>query len=185
LARLCRPGPGPRVAASEEKVVSDDKYNYDAHRAHLSDSDSGANSAQGLGSDYHLNVQLEGNWPGISPDPNKQRFDVENMRKAAGKIDELISALTGTGSGTPASIQQHGAPSYGPDTWAAANYLKTASSQMAGTVGKYAQDMVTNLSAAAQAIRSAADAYDKAEGANQQSGQNQQSSLSNQPSSFS
>jgi len=164
--------------------VSDDTYDYNAHRAQLSNSDSSQNSAQGI--NYHLDVQLKKDWPGLSPDPNKQKFDVDKMRQAADRIDNLITSINGTGSGTPQSIQQHGAPSFGPDTWAAAGYLKTAVGQMAATVGKYSQDLVTNLQAASQAIRSAADAYDGTEHTNTQSGQNQQASLTNttQPSSI-
>jgi hypothetical protein len=164
--------------------VSDDRYDYNAHRAHLSDSDSAQNSAQGI--NYHLDVQLQKDWPGLSPDPNKQRFDVHKMRQAAGQIDHLIRVLTGGGSGTPQSIQQHGAPSFGPDTWAAASYLKTAAQEMAGTVGKYSQDLIDNLRAASEAITAAANGYDGTEHANVQSGQNQQASLDNtaQPSSI-
>jgi hypothetical protein len=164
--------------------VSDDRYDYNAHRAHLSDSDSSQNSAQGI--NYHLDVQLQKDWPGLSPDPNKQKFDVDKMRQAAGQIDHLIRVLTGGGSGTPQSIQQHGAPSFGPDTWAAATYLKTAAQEMASTVGKYSQDLIDNLRAASQAITAAADGYGGAEHANVQSGQNQQASLDNtaQPSSI-
>jgi len=164
--------------------VSDDRYDYNAHRAHLSGSDSGQNSAEGI--NYHLDVQLQKDWPGLDPDPKKQKFDVQKMRQAADRIDGLISGLTGGGSGTPQAIQQHGSPSFGPDTWAAASYLKTASQEMASTVGKYSQDLITNLQAASQAIRTAADGYDGTEHANVQSGQNQQASLDNtsQPSSI-
>jgi cytochrome c556 len=160
-----------------------DTYNYDAHRAHLSGSDSSQNSAQGI--NYHLDVQVQKDWPGLSPDPNKQRFDVEKMRQAARKIDELISVLDGGGSGTAQSVQRSGAPSFGPESWAAATYLKTAAEQMAGAVGKYTTDLIANLRAASQAIRSAADAYDKTEGANEQTGRNQQAGASQQPSSIS
>lgn len=166
--------------------MSDDTYDYNKHRAQLSDSDSSQNSAQGI--DYHLDVRLksEQDWPGLNPDPNKQKFDVDKMRKAAGRIDDLISALTGNTSGTPQSIQQHGAPSFGPDTWAAASYLKTAAQQMAGAVGKYTQDLIANLQAAKGAIETAADGYDGTEHANVQSGQNQQANLqgTSQPSSI-
>ena len=158
-----------------------DKYNYDAHRVHLSDSNSSQNNAQGIG--YHLDIELQGNWPGADVDPNKQRFDVHKMRDLANKIDDLVGFLSGNGSGTPQSIQQRGAPSFGPDTWAGATYLKDATSQMATTVGTYSQKLIGSLQAAAQAIRSAADSYDRAENANQQSGQSQQASLSQQPSS--
>jgi hypothetical protein len=160
-----------------------DTYNYDAHRVHLSDSDSSKNAAAGIG--YHLDVRLQGNWPGLDADPNKQRFDAEKMKAVADKIDGLISTLNGQGSGTPAAIQKHGAPSFGPDTWAAANYLKTAADAMASTVADYTRNLIANLQAAAQSIRSAADSYGKAEDANQQSGQNQQASLGQQPTSFS
>jgi hypothetical protein len=164
--------------------VADDRYDYNAHRAHLSDSDSGQNSAQGI--NYHLDVQLQKDWPGLSPDPNKQKFDVDKMRQAAKQIDHLVERLNGAGSGTPQSIQQHGAPSFGPDTWAAASYLKTAAQEMAGAVGKYAQGLIENLRAASRAINTAADGYDGSEHANVQSGQNQQASLNNtsQPSSI-
>jgi hypothetical protein len=160
-----------------------DTYNYDDHRVHLSDSDSDKNGAASL--NYHLDVQLDGNWPGMSPDPHKQRFDVHKMREAAGKIDELIAGLTGAGTGTPQSIAKNGSPSFGPDSWAAAKYLKTASDQVVGTVSKYTTDLVTNLTAAANSIRAAADAYDKSENANKKSGSNQQASLEGTPSSFS
>jgi hypothetical protein len=160
-----------------------DTYNYDAHRAHLSGSDSSQNSAHGI--NYHLDVRVDKNWPGLNPDPNKQKFDVEKMRQAARKIDELISALEGGGSGTAQSVQKSGAPSFGPDTWAAATYLKTAAEQMAGAVGKFTTDLVGNLRTAAQTIRAAADAYDKTEGANEQSGRNQMAGAQQQPSSIS
>jgi hypothetical protein len=162
-----------------------DKYNYDDHRVHLSDSDSGKNNAQALGGGYHLDVQLQKDWPGIDADPNKQVFDPDKMKAVADKIDGLISALNGQGSGTSAAIQKSGAPPFGPETWAAASYLKTAAGEMAGAVADYTQKLVANLTAASQAIRSAADSYGKAEDANQQSGQNQQASLGQQPTSFS
>jgi hypothetical protein len=160
-----------------------DKYNYDAHRANLSGSDSSQNSAQGV--NYHLDVQLQGDWPGLNPDPKKQRFDVDKMREAARKIDDLVSVLDGSGSGTPQAVQKSGAPSFGPEAWAAATYLKTAAEQMAGAVGKYATDLIANLRAASERIRSAADAYDKTESANQQSGHNQQAGMGQQATSFS
>jgi hypothetical protein len=160
--------------------VSDDKYDYNAHSAHLSDSDSSQNSAQGL-SNYHLDVELQKSWPGLDPDPHKQKFDVDMMKQAADTIDRLVTTLSGPGAGTPTSIQQRGAPAFGPDSWAAASYLKTAAQEMASTVGKYTTDLIANLQAASRAIRSAAQSYDKSESANQRSGQNQQASAENTP----
>jgi len=161
-----------------------DRYNYDEHKVQLDSQDSSKNSAQALAG-YHLDVRLQPGWPGLDPDPNKLAFDSKQMGAIADRIDRLLDNLTSTsGAGTPQSILAKGVPSFGPSTWAAASYLQTATSQVAGTVAQYAQDLILNLQGAAQAIRTAIANHDKAEHANQQSGRNLQTSLTTTPTAF-
>jgi hypothetical protein len=155
-----------------------DNYDYNQDRVELGD-DTSDNNASGL-SGYSLDVSPNGSWPGLSADPNKQRLDTEAMLSIAQSIDNYVEALQNSGHN---EIQGKAAVSYGPDSWGAAVYLKDASGQVASTVSRYTTDLITNLSAAAAAIRSAAGQYASAESTNQHSASNQQNSLDGSRSS--
>jgi hypothetical protein len=147
-----------------------DTYDYSAHWVHLDGHDRGRNAASRLDG-YHLDVRPSGDWPGHQGYPADHQHDSSGMRMVAGWIEELVGELTGSASGTPESVSKAGAPAFGPDSWAAARYLKASCAQVTGTVAAYAEDLVTNLRQAAKSIRDAADNYDAAERANVRSGQ--------------
>jgi hypothetical protein len=131
-------------------------YNYGNHRAGLSDSDSGQNSAQALAG-YPLDVQPNADWPGTEGNPRELHVDKHGMLAVADTIDGLIEDI-----GT-IDVTQAGNVSFGPDSWQAALFLKDASGQVAGAVNQYARELVTNLQAASAAIRAAAGQYGSAE----------------------
>lgn len=131
-------------------------YNYGNHRANLSDSDSGQNSAQGLDG-YPLDVQPDPSWPGLDGNPNELHVDKQGMLSVADTIDGLIEDI-----GT-IDVTQAGNVSFGPDSWNAALYLKDASTQVSGAVNEYAKKLVANLQQASASIRAAAGNYGTAE----------------------
>lgn len=147
-------------------------YNYGDDRVHLGD-DKSQNTASGLGG-YSLDVSPDGSWPGLSAAPDKQRVDPEKMNAVADTIDGYVQTLQNSGA---TQIQGATSVSYGPDSWAAAVYLKDASGQVAQTVSSYTQTLIQNLTAASAAIRSATQGYKGAEQTNTHSATNQQNSL--------
>ncbi len=153
-------------------------YDYQNHRFHTTDDKSKNNATQLDG--YSLDVTPDKNWPGLSADKNKQRFDVDKMDEVATWIEQQIKTLQ-TGSYTPQSVAQTGSVSYGPSSWNAANYLKDASGIVAKTVSDYSTQLITSLQSAAGSIRSAIAKYNGSETANTQSMNAQQNSLNSQP----
>jgi hypothetical protein len=164
-----------QARADEENVVSD--YNYENHRFELTD-DRSRNSAQAL-EGYPLDITLDDSWPGVSANPNRQRFDADKMLEVADWIDQQVAAIQ-RGQFTPQALGTTSSVTYGPPDWNAANYLKQASGRVATTVSDYAGQLVTNLQAASTAIRNAAGRYGRAENTNTDSMTSQQNSAAGQ-----
>jgi hypothetical protein len=148
------------------------------HQFHLTD-DKSRNDAQTLAG-YPLNVTPDAHWPGLTADPNKQRFDVDKMLEVADWIDSQIKSIQ-SANYTPESLAGTATVSYGPADWNAANYLRQSSGEVAKTVSNYARQLVTNLQEAATAIRTAAAKYRGAEGTNTDTMNTQQTNLTGQP----
>jgi ribosome-binding factor A len=134
-------------------------YDYNHHRVSLDNNDRSRNTATALDG-YPLDIQPDGSWPGLDANPREQRFDKQAMLDVADKIDRLISDVGTIDLSSAASV------SFGPDSWQAAVYLRQASGQVAHAVSEYSQELIRNLQAAAQAIRTAAGTYGTAESAN-------------------
>jgi hypothetical protein len=164
-----------QARADEENAVPD--YNYENHRAHFTD-DRSQNSAQAL-EGYPLDITLDDRWPGLTANPNRQRFDADKMLEVADWIDQQVAAIQ-RGQFTPQALASTASVSYGPADWNAANYLKQASGRVATTVSDYAGQLVTNLQAASAAIRGAAGRYGRAENTNTDSMTSQQNSVTGQ-----
>jgi len=154
-------------------------YDYIGHHQFQLTDDHSRNDAQALDG-YPLDILPDSNWPGLSADPNKQRFDTDKMLEVADWIDSQIRSIQG-GSYTPASLASTGTVSYGPPDWNAANYLKQSSGQVARTVSNYAGQLVTNLQEASTAIRTAAAKYGGAESTNADTMTTQQNNAAGQP----
>lgn len=140
-------------------------YTYDDEGVSLSDSDSGANTATGLGG-YTGDISPNDNWPGVVVNkkeliakPDDMRAVVKQLRDLADQIRES-SAVREVERAT-SDVQM------GPQDWQATNYLKTAGTQAAGLVAAGAKQIATNLDQAAAAIEAAADGYVNAEQSNQ------------------
>lgn len=152
-------------------------YDYiGSHKFQLTD-DKSRNDAQSLDG-YPLDVTLE-SWPGLSANPNKQRFDVDKMLEVANWIDGQIRSIQ-SANYTPQSLAATATVSFGPPDWNAANYLKQSSGQVAKTVSNYAGQLVTSLQEASTAIRTAAAKYGGAETTNADSMTSQQNSAADQ-----
>ncbi|HEV7205611.1 MAG TPA: hypothetical protein VGN18_13460 [Jatrophihabitans sp.] len=155
-------------------------YNYGNDRVHLGDEKS-QNTASGLGG-YSLDVSRDGSWPGLNAAPDKQRVHPEKMNAVAGTIESIAQGLQASHF---TEIQSSTSVSYGPNSWGAAVYLKDASGQVAQTVTNYTQQLIANLTDAANAIRKASGGYQGAESTNTSSATNQQASLDQGPSTSS
>jgi hypothetical protein len=171
-----------QARAEEEKVVRNNDryppdYNYENHRFQLTD-DRSRNSAQQL-EGYPLDLTPIENWPGLTANPNRQRFDKDKMLEVASWIDRQIEALQ-RGQFTPQALSSTASVSYGPADWNAANYLKQASGQVAQTVSDYAGQLITNLQGASAAIKAAAGRYGGTENTNADSMTSQQNSVTGQ-----
>lgn len=147
-------------------------YEYGDDRVQLT-GDSSQNGATAQAG-YPLDVRPDGNWPGRSADPNRQRLDTDKMLELASVIDTYVQTLQGSGV---LQIEGDTTVSYGPDRWQAAQYLGQASKQVARTVSSYTQQLIQNLQGASLAIKNAAAGYSGAEHANQASAANQQSAV--------
>jgi len=165
-----------QAKAQEEKAVPD--YDYIGnHQFQLSDEKS-ENNAQALDG-YPLDVRPDPYWPGLSPNPNRQRFDVDKMLEVADWIDGQIKSIQ-QANYTPQSLASTASASYGPADWNAANYLKQSSGQVAKTVSNYAGQLITNLQEASATIRSAAAKYGGAEQTNTDTMTSQQNAAAGQ-----
>ena len=170
-----------QASAEEEKVVPD--YDYENHRFQLTD-DRSRNAARSL-EGYPLDISLNGNWPGLAANHNRQRFDPDKMMEVATWIDRQVEAIQ-RGQYTPQALAGAASVSYGPPDWNAANYLQEASGRVAKTVSDYAVQLVHNLEAASLAIKNAAGRYGRVENTNTDSMTSQQNSVTSQqpPSSW-
>lgn len=156
--------------------MADHDYDYSDNHVHLSDTDRGANAAEGIGLD--LTITPQGTWPGTSADPNRLRCDTAKMREIADTLDQYVNNnLAGDTSGMPGSLMSLAGVSYGPDHWEAASRLKRVSGDVTKLVHEYSAALVQNLKEAAAAIRAAADTYDHGENANVATANNAQSNL--------
>jgi len=152
-------------------------YDYRGnHEVQLSNQHS-ENSAQGLDG-YPLDLEYA-DWPGLSADPNKQRFDVDKMLEVADWIDGQITSIQ-QANYKPQDLAATGQVAYGPAEWNAANYLKQSSGQVAKTVSNYANQLVTNLQQASASIRAAAGKYGGSEQTNTDTMNNQQNNAAGQ-----
>ena len=140
--------------------MPDNEYNYDQHRVTLDDSDRSENTAAALDGYYPLDLQPAADWPGTERNPREQRFNKDAMIEVADTIDRLIGEVGSIDLSSTAGVN------FGPDSWQAAVYLRQASAQVSRTVGTYSQELIQNLTTAAQSIRAAAGHYGGAEGAN-------------------
>lgn len=151
-------------------------YDYSDDHVQLSDSDRGANTAEGIGLD--LTITPQENWPGTSADPNRLRHNTDQMREIADSLDSYIrNNLEGDTSGMPGSLVSLATVTYGPDHWEAAARLKRVSGDVTRLVAEYSAALVENLRNAANAIRAAANTYDGGESANVSTVANTQNSL--------
>jgi hypothetical protein len=166
-----------QARADEENVVPD--YNYQNHRFQLTDERS-ENYARALDG-YPLDITVDRDWPGTTADPNRQRFDADAMLEVANQIDRKIQSIQ-SATYTPQSLAATASVAFGPADWNAANYLKQASGDVARTVSNYANQLITNLQAAAQSIRAAAGRNQGAEQTNLDSMTSQQHSVTGQQS---
>jgi hypothetical protein len=156
-------------------------YNYTSTDRVSLGGDKSDNNASSLGG-YSLDVTPDGNWPGLSADPNKLRQNKEDMQTVVQAINDFVQTLQNSDY---AQIESKTAVSYGPDSWGAAVYLKDASGQVAKGVREYTATLITNLQDASKSIASALGQYSGAETANKQSASNQQSTLDNNSTSSS
>jgi len=146
---------------------------YDYNHITLSDSDRSKNTATDIDG-YPLDVTLQQGWPGTSADPHQARYTPAKMRDVADWLDQTANDL----QGMPTRLNEvAGKANYGPNTWNEARHLGDASKQVLTAVVQYSNEILTNLHAAAQSIRAAADKYDGGESANEQSMANQQQNL--------
>jgi hypothetical protein len=147
------------------------------HQVHLSDQKS-ENDAQVL-QGYPLDVAPDPSWPGLTANPNHQRFDVDKMIEVANWIDQQVKLIESPHY-KPQSLAGTAQVSYGPPDWNAANYLKAASGRVATTVSDYAVELVTNLKQASSSIRTAAAKYGGAENTNADSMDSQLNNVTGQ-----
>jgi uncharacterized protein YukE len=143
---------------------------YDYEHLTLDKNDRSQNTATDI-EGYPLDVTLQEGWPGTSADPHQVRYNPAKMREVADWLDQTANDL----QGMPGRLNEvAGKANYGPDTWNEARHLGDASKQVLTAVVGYSNEILTNLHAAAQSIRTAADKYDGGESANEQSIANQQ-----------
>jgi hypothetical protein len=147
------------------------------HQVQLSNQKS-ENSAQALDG-YPLDVVVDPYWPGLTANPNHQRFDVDKMLEVADWIDRQIESIEGSHY-KPQSLAATAQVSYGPPDWNAANYLRESSGRVATTVSDYAVELLKNLKSASSTIRTAAAKYRGAEHTNADTMDSQRNNVAGQ-----
>jgi len=138
-------------------------YTYDDETITLGSSKD-ENTATGLAG-YDGDISPAQSWPGRDANPQETVADVEEMREVAKKLRGLADEIR-----EHASVRDvpryAGEVQLGPQSWQGANYLKQAGVSAAGLVSGGAKQIAANLDLAAQAIETAANGYDNAEGSN-------------------
>lgn len=134
-------------------------YDYSKHQVHLSDTDSGQNSAQDIGG-YDLNVTPQANWPGLDAKPKQVRFNHDAMIDVAKWLEDQANQLADLPNQVQTNMAQVG---FGPANWPPAKALGRANDQVKGAVGKYSTELINNLKEAAASIRAAAKSNQQAD----------------------